>query len=181
LNPKNWGATAEEVTAPLACDDLGFAYDDVFHRAIDVDAPATLVFRWLCQLRAAPYSYDLLDNFGRRSPPQLLPGLECLAVGQRAMTIFEIAGFGTSDLTLRLRWRPAAWVMGDFAGTYRVSARTPRAARLLVRILVRYPRGPYGDALLRFMPWLDLVMFRKQLLTLKRFAERDARIGREGV
>jgi hypothetical protein len=123
LNPKNWGATAEEVTAPLACDDLGFAYDDVFHRAIDVDAPATLVFRWLCQLRAAPYSYDLLDNFGRRSPPQLLPGLECLAVGQRAMTIFEIAGFGTSDLTLRLRWRPAAWVMGDFAGTYRVTAR----------------------------------------------------------
>jgi hypothetical protein len=163
------------VTAPFPCDALRFPHDDVFHRAIDIEAPAHLVFRWLCQLRVAPYSYDLVDNFGRRSPPRLVPGLERLAVGQRAMTLFEIAGFSESELTLRLGMPAVARVMGDFAGTYRVIARAPDRGRIVVRILVRYPRGPYGALLRRAMPWLDLLMFRKQLATLKRYAERDAK------
>ena len=181
MNPYNWGATAEEVGAWYPCDDLGFTHDAVFHRAVDVDAPERLVFRWLCQLRAAPYSYDLVDNFARRSPPELTPGLERLHVGQRAMVIFKIAGFSANELTLRLGSRFAAPVMGDFAGTYRVCAGTRSQARIVVRIAVRYPRGPYGALLRRIMPWLDLIMFRKQLLTLKRYAERDAARVRGGV
>ncbi len=181
VNPYNWGATEAEVAERYPCDELGFAHDAVFHRAIDVDAPAALAYRWLCQLRAAPYSYDLVDNFGRRSPPELIPGLERLAVGQRAMVIFEIAGFGPNELTLRLAFRPAVAVMGDFAGTYRVRPLGPSRTRIVVRILVRYPGGPYGRFMRRAMPWLDLVMFRKQLITLKRYAERDAKIGRDGV
>lgn len=175
MDAKNWGATPAELGAPFACDALDFAADDVFHRAVDVAAPGPLVFRWLCQLRVAPYSYDLVDNFARRSPPQLTPGLEQLAAGQRAMTIFRIVAFGSRDLTLRLGVRPVAGFMGDFAGTYRVFDVTPTASRIVVRILVKYPRGVYGRLLRRAMPLLDLVMFRKQLLTLKRYAERDAR------
>lgn len=175
MDPKNWGASAAEVGAPFACDALDFPADDVFHRALDVAAPAPLVFRWLCQLRVAPYSYDTIDNFARRSPPHLTPGLENLAAGQRAMTIFRIAGFGPRELTLRLGMRFAAALMGDFAGTYRVFEVSPVASRIVVRVLVRYPRGAYGRLLRRFMPTLDLIMFRKQLSTLKRYAERDAK------
>ena len=174
MSAKNWGATAAEADATFACDALTFAADDVFHRAIDVAAPAPLVFRWLCQLRVAPYSYDWIDNFARRSPPRLTPGLEQLAVGQRAMTIFRIAAFTSNELTLRLGLRAAGAVMGDFAGTYRVVAVSSLASRIVVRILVKYPRGPYGRLLSALMPTLDLIMFRKQLLTLKRYAERDA-------
>jgi hypothetical protein len=178
LDLKNWGAARDEIAARFPCDELEFPHDDVFHRAVDVAAPAPLVFRWLCQLRAAPYSYDLLDNFGRRSPPRLTPGLERLERGQRAMVIFRVASFSADELTLRLGSRLAAAIMGDFAGSYRVQALSPERSRLLVRILVRYPAGPYGRALRLLIPPLDLFMFRKQLLTLKRYAERDARAGR---
>jgi hypothetical protein len=47
------------------------------------------VVRWLCQLRAAPYAYDWLDNWGKQSPRQLIPGLENLKLGQTVMTIFR--------------------------------------------------------------------------------------------
>ncbi len=180
FDAKHWGVSGAEKSASFPCDSLGFVHDDVYHRAIDVAAPAPLVFRWLCQLRVAPYSYDLVDNFGRRSPPRLTPGLEQLALGQRAMTIFRILDFVPgSNMTLGLASRFATAVMGDFAGSYRVLATSPQTSRLVVRILVRYPGGFYGNALRRAMPFLDLIMFRKQLATLKRYAERDALARRE--
>jgi len=173
--PRVWGARPDEVAAHYPCDDLGFAHDEAFFRAIDVAAPPALVFRWLCQLRAAPYSYDWLDNFGRRSPPRLTPGLERLATGQRAMVIFRIAGFvAGSSLTVRLASRLGRAVMGDFAGSYAVLA-TGAGSRLVAKVLVRYPRGAYGNVLRALMPQADLFMFRKQLQTLRRYAERDAR------
>jgi hypothetical protein len=82
-----------------------------------------------------PYSYDLLDNLGRRSPRELTPGLEDLEVGQRIMTIFHLASF-----------EPAIPPHG----------------------------GLLGAAYRRVMPWFDLMMMRKQFLTLKRLAEETA-------
>lgn len=173
--PKNWGATTRERARHYPCDELTFVPDDVYFRAVDVAAPPELVFRWLCQLRAAPYSYDLIDNFGRRSPPHLIAGLDALAVGQRVMIVFRIAGFDAPrSLTVALASRLGAVVMGDFCGSYDVRG-VGAGSRLVAKIRVRFPRGPYGAFLRRAMPYLDLFMFRKQLSTLRAYAERDAR------
>src|SRR5260221_260239 len=79
---RTWGSTAEERRATFACDRHLPRHDDALFRAVTVAAPAALLFRWLGQLRVAPYSYDWIDNFGRRSPRQLTAGLDDLRVGQ---------------------------------------------------------------------------------------------------
>ena len=118
----SWGETAAERAAPLPCDELLPDAQLVLHRAVDVAAPAAVMFRWLCQLRVAPYSYDLLDNLGRRSPRTLTPGLEELAVGQRMCTIFTLASFTLDErMTLDLTDRTGLRLFGRVALTYAVS------------------------------------------------------------
>src|SRR5919197_464770 len=99
----NWGATPAEQSLAFPCDSYLATAEHAYFRAVDVRTPAAVLFRWLCQLKVAPYSYDLLDNFGRRSPRRLTPGLERLAVGERFMTIFELVDFAEDEqLTLRM-------------------------------------------------------------------------------
>jgi hypothetical protein len=171
-----WGSTPAERAARYPCDGLVDCPDGVLFRAVDVEAPAEMVFRWLCQLRVAPYSYDWIDNFGRRSPRQLTPGLDDLRIGQRVMTIFELVEFHSPrDLTLRTQ---RSRIVGQYAVTYMVVPEGARHCRLVVKLLMALPQlAPLSSALRRLGPMADLVMMRKQLLTLKGLAERDAQAG----
>ena len=105
----NWCASVAERKAPLPSDELLPGARTRCDRAISIDASLPLVFRWLCQLRIAPYSYDVLDNLGQRSPRQLIPGLERLQVGQRFMRIFTLALLrtrSTRSITFSMWARP---------------------------------------------------------------------------
>lgn len=170
----NWGATADERAMAFPCDAHLPGADERYHRATGVDAPATVLFRRLCQLRVAPYSYDWIDNFGRRSPCELTPGLERLERGQRFMTLFELVDF-KPDRHITLVLDRARRVFGEVVVTYLVVPRGDGRSRLVVRLAVRHPRGPVGALARRLLPAGDLVMMRKQLLTLKELAERDSR------
>ncbi|WP_135452282.1 hypothetical protein [Mycobacterium sp. DL99] len=155
----NWGATAQERNATLPCDALTPATALSADRAISIDAPPSTVFGWLCQLRVAPYSYDLIDNFGRRSPRTRNAELTQLRSGQRFMQIFTLRSFAEDEhVTLQ---------SGKVAVTY---AAHPEAAgtRLHVRVRFGGPR-PLGWA----MAVGDVVMMRKQLLTLRDLAEQE--------
>jgi hypothetical protein len=165
-----WGSTAAERASSFQCDGYGGAADAVLWRAVDVAAPQAVTFRWLCQLRVAPYSYDKLDNFGRQSPQHLTPGLERLEIGQRFMTIFRLDEFEPGrSVTVTSRTR----VFGTVTATYRADDAGAGASRIVVKMFLRYPRGPAG--VLRWvLPPGDLVMMRRQLLNLKHLAERDA-------
>src|SRR5205085_298872 len=87
-----WGTTAAERARSFPCDPWLPGADDALFRAVDVDAPAAVAFRWVCQLRVAPYSYDWIDNFGRGSPRAVTRGLDAPAVGRRAMSFVGIVG-----------------------------------------------------------------------------------------
>jgi hypothetical protein len=167
-----WGSTAAERAAHYACDDLIDGTRRELFRAVDVDAPADVLFRWVCQLRAAPYSYDLLDNLGRRSPRELTPGLDELEAGQRVMTIFRLVSFEPArSITIDSR----TTLFGYLAVTYRVVPVDERRSRLVVKLAVARRRGCVAGVLDRLFPAGDLLMMRKQLVTLKGRAERSTR------
>jgi hypothetical protein len=169
---RSWGSTPAERELAFPCDRHPPVHDDALYRAIDVDAPASTVFRWLCQLRAAPYSYDWLDNLGRRSPRRLTPGLDALEVGQPVMG-FELVEF-ERDRHLTLCGQALGRRFGTYAVTYLVLPSGPERSRLVVKLLAAYPRwAPLGVPMRVLGPLGDLIMMRKQLLTLKALAERD--------
>ena len=161
-------STPEDRARTFPCDRVIPEAREAWYRAVDVAAPAPVLFRWLCQLRAAPYSYDWIDNFGRQSPRTLTPGLDDLAVGQRVMTIFTLTDF-ERGVHLTARLRNGLTLFGDIAATYLVVSRGERASRLIVKL--RLGGGWFASGL---GAWLDLVMMRKQLLTLKALAEATA-------
>ncbi len=151
---------------PLACDALLPDVPVRLHRAVSIDAPVASVYRWLCQLKLAPYSYDLIDNFGRKSPRELTPHAERLEVGQRFMTIFKLVSFVEMEHLTLLSRRTAV--------TYATLAVDDRRTRLIARVLFEPPGGRVGSALVgRALAVGDLVMMRKQLLTFKALAERS--------
>jgi hypothetical protein len=160
----NWGATGNERETRQPCDELISKPGFICNRAISVHAPPAVTFRWLCQLREAPYSYDPLDNLGRRSPRQLTPGADRLEVGQRFMKIFTLTSFDRDrQITLR---------SGGTAVTYGVLPEGT-GTRLLVRVLFD-PGTRIGAALAPLLVVGDLVMMRKQLINLRDLAERGA-------
>jgi len=169
-----WGSTPEERRMTFPCDSHLSDIDGEYFRAVDVEAPANVLFRWLCQLKVAPYSYDLIDNFGRRSPRNLLPGLEKLARGQRVMDIFELVEFEENGhLTMVMDSPRATSIFGRIALSYVVLPKSNVSCRLVVKIRVLYPEKPPRSWVRWFLPWGDLMM-RKQLLTLKHLAESNS-------
>lgn len=169
--PEVWGATEAEVADHYACEDVLTGPAEKWLRAVPSAAVPATQYRWLCQLRVAPYSYDLVDNRGRRSPRTLTPGLEDLAVGQPMMRVFTLVDFEPGrELTVHLTDREALGVFGDVAVTYRA---TP--GRLVATLAV----GTTSFVLRRrLLAWGDLVMMRRQLLTLARLASAQGSVAR---
>jgi hypothetical protein len=168
-----WGTSESERRLPFPCDNHVERAEAAYFRGITVRASPASLFRWLCQMRAAPYSYDWIDNGGRRSPRALTPGLEDLAIGQSVMRIFTLVDFAKDrHLTLRIKHGTGAFsLFGDLAITYLIVPETLERCRLLVKIVARYPRGFTGALMQWGLPWGDFVMMRRQLLNFRSLAE----------
>ncbi len=185
---ETWGTKPQERELVFPCDRFICKPDAAVYRGISIHASPEVVFRWLCQMRVAPYSYDWIDNGGRQSPRKLTPGLDELAIGQEVMRIFDLVDFAQNEhMTLRLKLKGTAIkTFGDLAVSYLiVPGDHPSAAaslgipggeencRLLVKLVVNYPPNLKGRLMRRFLPWGDLIMMRKQLLNLKQLAEES--------
>lgn len=133
-------------------------------RAVDVAAPVEVTWRWLGQLAVAPYSYDWIDNLGRRSPRTLTPGCEEILVGRRMAIVFTVTHVESHPDGSR-SWSGVTGprgqrVLGRTGVTYAVVP-SGAGSRLVCRMVTDAPA-----AVAHALAWGDLVMMRKQLLTL---------------
>jgi hypothetical protein len=131
-------------------------------RAVTVRTTPEVLWQWVVQIRLAPYSYDLIDNLGRRSPQRLM-GLPDPVVGESFSTA---AGrpFGRV-----LAVQPTEHLTGEIMGaciSYVLVSEGP-STRLVMKIVTATSRW-----LAPFLSVGDLVMARRQLLNLKTLAEQ---------
>ncbi|GAA4843275.1 hypothetical protein GCM10023201_37510 [Actinomycetospora corticicola] len=176
--PEHWGTTAAERARRTPADDLVAVPTDRWTRGATSTADSATLWRWLCQLTVAPYSYDLVDNWSWsssaplrlprvcRSPRTLTPGAEDLQVGQRLLMIFVVDSFVSGE-HLTIRRRTTSGPVGEFAVTYAVHA-DPAGSRLTATVVLDGTGPVVGKAL----AWGDLVMMRRQLTLLCALAAR---------
>ncbi len=170
LMVRTWGTTPDERELAFPCDEALPGCQENYFRGVTVFAGGPAVFRWLCQLRVAPYSYDWIDNLGRRSPRELTPDLDQLAVGQRFMRIFDLVSFERDrHVTLQLR---SPGLFPPFVVSYVIVEEGPHRCRLLAKLALRLRPGLRDRVVAWLAPWLDWIMMRRQLLNLKDLAER---------
>ncbi len=159
-----WGVTPADIAMRYGCDDVVAAPVMQAWRGVTVHAPAENVWPWIVQLRLAPYSYDWIDNLGRRSPQELhdLPdpvvGSPFMATAGRSVGQVLSVTRG-EQLTARILASVMSYVV------------VPAGAdsRLLMKIVMGS-----GKVFAPLVSMGDLVMARRQLLNLKALAERSA-------
>jgi hypothetical protein len=144
-------------------------------RAIGVSATVDVTWRWLCQIAVAPYSYDWIDNRGRRSPRELTPGADRLELGQTMAVVFRLVSVENGHDWTAVTDRRGERLFGPVALTYAAEP-DPSGSRIVCR-LAAAAGSPFRRVRATALAWGDLVMMRKQLRTLKELAERDARRG----
>ena len=172
--PLVWGATQAERERGYPAD-LWVPEAMLLTRAIDVIAPAAMTWRWLCQIAVSSYSYDWIDNGGRQSPRQLARGAEALQVGQNLAGVFVVTEVDPGHTFTMVTDTRGEQMFGQVAVTYAAEPDGPDEARIVCRLACD-GRGRLRQARVSLLAWADLVMMRKQLLTLRDLAERDARI-----
>ena len=80
------GASDDELTSSFPGADLVPGGVRTATMAVTIDAPPSRVWPWLVQMgtdRGGWYSWDLLDNFGRRSADRIHPEWQKIDLGDR--------------------------------------------------------------------------------------------------
>jgi hypothetical protein len=152
-----------ETQRSYPCDDFVTSPVLMAWRGVHVGAPAEAVWRWVAQVRLAPYSYDWIDNLGRRSPQDLI-ALPEPQVGDAFTTA------GGRELGRIVSLDPGNQLTGTIMGAFMSYVLVPQdhdTTRLLLKVVLLAPRWAAVGLSVG-----DLIMARRQLLNLKQLAER---------
>ena len=169
-----WGATAEEINSTVVGDDLCSDATVVATRSITIGAAPQEVFPWIRQMgfgRAGWYSYDWLDNLGRKSATTIHDEWQSVEAGDKIPSgpisftaaivdaprhfVLEIQSLGKKSPKLHFT---LAYELRD----------NPQGTRLVTRMRSRInlPLGSLFEKLI--LGPGDGIMLRRQLLNIKK-------------
>lgn len=171
-----WGATDEELMRPMAADERVPHPALETTRALTIDAPPEAVWPWLAQMghrRGGWYAYDWLDNFGVPSARRVIPELQDLRVGDRIAPTqrgFVVASLEPPrSLVLESRDERGRVLL---SWSFLLVPLEPGRTRFIERIRGIYDANLKGLLMYLAVEPADFVMMRRQMLNLKRRAER---------
>jgi hypothetical protein len=171
-----WGATSEEIQSSVIGDDLCADASLIATRSITIKAPPQDVFPWIRQMgfgRAGWYSYDWLDNLGRKSATRIHDEWQSVKSGDKIPSgpisftativdaprhfVLEIKSLGKKSPKLHFT---LAYELRD----------DPQGTRLVTRMRSRI-KLPFGSLIEKLLlgPG-DGFMLRRQLLTINKHA-----------
>ncbi|MFM7745825.1 MAG: SRPBCC family protein [Actinomycetota bacterium] len=169
---EQWGSTAEERASKVIGDDLCPNARIVATRCITIAAPPGAVFPWLRQMgfgRAGWYSYDWIDNLGRKSASSIKDHWQTLDAGGTlpgGPADFEaVIVDPPRALVMRLAQKGSASRRINFVLAYELRD-CIEGTRLVTRMRARVD-APGGRIIEKFLlaPG-DGIMLRKQLLNV---------------
>ena len=175
-----WGATPEEIQSPVVGDDLCPSASLIATRSITISAPPQDVFPWIRQMgfgRAGWYSYDWLDNLGRKSATTIHDEWQTVNAGDKVPSgpisftaavveaprhfVLEIKSLGKKSP--KLHFTLAYELRDDPHGTRLVTRMRSHISVPLSFLFEKLILGP-GDGL----------MLRRQLLTISKNASKTS-------
>ena len=173
-----WGAPPEEIQSPVVGDDLCPNATLIATRSITISAPPQEVFPWIRQMgfgRAGWYSYDWLDNLGRKSATTIHDEWQTVEAGDKVPSgpisftaaiveaprhfVLEIKSLGKKSP--KLHFTLAYELRDDPQGTRLVTRMRSHANFPLGSLFEKLVLGP-GDGF----------MLRRQLLTIRKNASK---------
>ena len=147
--------------------------------ATTIDAPPDRVWPWLVQMgcqRAGWYSWDVLDNAGKRSADRIIPELQHLAIGD----VLPARPVGTEGFKVLRIVPQRALVLGavspkwDGTWAFVLEPLGPDRTRLVTRYRAAFPPSSRMSVMVPMLAAVHAVMERKQLRTIKHHAEQVA-------
>jgi hypothetical protein len=174
-----WGATSEDLARSMPGDEI--VKLPIFNatRVVTVNARPEDIWPWIVQIgfsRAGWYSYDLLDNLGRRSSERIVPELQHLGIGDLVpLGPGEGSGMFVKEFVLN---RSMLWWTGKDGQTtwsWGLYPTSDGATRLVTRVRAPFSwRQPVSAVWILLDEIADFPMMRKCLLGIKRRAEAQA-------
>jgi hypothetical protein len=143
-------------------------------RHIEICAAASEIFVWLKQLRIAPYSFDLLDNRGRKSPEFLIENLPPLKCGSHFLLAFHIYGFEENKYIAGRFCVPVNPPVNRFIREMLIEYRIQESGLnsiLWCKIKGWYNHGLETKGFFRVFSIVNLIMTKKQLGKIRKLSE----------
>ena len=169
-----WGSTDDEIHRGMPGDDLVDRPTFNATRAVTVEAAPEHIWPWLLQIginRAGWYSYDWLDNLGRRSATEIIPELQDLHVGD----LIPVSPDGKHGFTV-WNFKPLEWMVwtnesGHASWLWLLDPIDQKTTRLITRVRMKYQWFRPSIAFDLLVEFADLPMMRKCMLGIKERAE----------